>query len=56
MCHSGWFRRMYEEREESRKLWDEFEHTRPLNDPEPTEEEAEVTLEHRDVKPVAANR
>ncbi len=56
MCHSEWFRRMYEEREESRRLWDEFEHTRPLSDPEPPEEQAEVTLEYLDAKPVASER
>ena len=53
MCHSEWFRRRYEERQESRKLWDEFEHTRPLSDPEPADEEAEVTLEQHDAEPVA---
>jgi hypothetical protein len=26
-------------------MWDEFERTRPLSDPEVTEEESEVTLE-----------
>ena len=56
MCHERWWRRFYEEREASRQLWDEFEHPRPLSDPKPTDEEAEVTLEQRDAKPVAAER
>lgn len=45
MCHEWWLRRRWEEREESRRMWDEFEHTRPLSDPEVTEAEPEVTLE-----------
>jgi hypothetical protein len=48
MCHEGWLRRGSEEGEASRRLWDEFEHARPLRDPEVTEEESEVTLETRD--------
>ncbi len=45
MCHEWWFKRRYEEDEASRRMWDEFERTRPLSDPEETEEEPEVTLE-----------
>ena len=56
MCHeSMWWRRRYEEREASRELWDEFEQTRPLSDPEPTHEEAEITLEASDGEPVVAD-
>jgi hypothetical protein len=54
MCHEWWLRRGSEEGEASRRLWDEFEHARPLRDPEVTEEEPEVTLETRD--PDAAAR
>ena len=57
MCHeSWWWRRRYEEREESRELWDEFEQTRPLSDPGGADEETEVTLEHPEPRPVAADR
>ena len=57
MCHeSSWWRRRYEEREESRELWDEFEQTRPLSDPRPAEEETDVRLEEPQPKPVAADR
>jgi hypothetical protein len=57
MCHeSWWWRRRYEEREESRELWDEFEQTRPLSDPDTTDEEAEIRLEKSDSRPVAADR
>jgi hypothetical protein len=45
---------MYEEREAGRELWDEFERTRPLSDTEPADEEAEITLEHSDTQPMAA--
>jgi hypothetical protein len=57
VCHeSWWWRRRHEEREESRELWDEFEQTRPLSDPDAAEEEAEVRLEQPDPRPVAADR
>jgi hypothetical protein len=57
MCHeSWWWRHRYEERAASRELWDEFEHTRPLSDPEPAEPETEVTLEHPEPRPVATER
>ena len=48
MCHEWWLQRRSQEREESRRLWDEFERTRQVSDPEVTEEEAEVTLEKRE--------
>jgi hypothetical protein len=54
MCHEWWQRRMREEREASRELWDEFERTRPLSDPEPQREDPEVKLEQPGTKPVAA--
>jgi hypothetical protein len=47
---------MYEEREADRELWDEFERTRPLSDPEPAEEVTEVTLERPGTEPVSAER
>ena len=56
MCHERWLRRRYEEREESRQMWDEFEQTRPLSDPEVTEEEPEVTLEKQAAQVLAAER
>lgn len=45
MCHESWFHRRDEDREASRRMWEEFERTRPLSDPGPTEEEREVILE-----------
>lgn len=45
MCDEWWFQRRAEEREASRRLWEEFERTRPLSDREVTEEEPEVTLD-----------
>ena len=56
MCHDWWLKRRFEEDEASRELWDEFERTRPLNEPEPTGEEAEVTLERREPTPLSAER
>jgi hypothetical protein len=53
MCHEWWQRRRFEEREASRRTWDEFERTRPLSDPEVTEEEPEVTLEKPETAPLA---
>jgi hypothetical protein len=54
MCHERWWRRRFEEREASRELWDEFEQTRPLSDPEVTEHEPEVILEQPEASPLAA--
>ena len=56
MCHEWWLRRRVEEREASRRLWDEFGHTRPLSDPDVIEEEAEVTLEKRESTPLAVEQ
>jgi hypothetical protein len=56
MCHEWWLRRMHEQREASRELWDEFEQTRPLTDPKETDEEVEVSLERTEPAPVAADR
>ena len=56
MCHEWWVRRRAEERAASRRLWDEFGHTRPLSDPELIGEEAEVTLEKREPTPLAVER
>ena len=47
MCEEWWFRRRAEEAEASRRMWDEFDRTRPLRESEATEEESEVTLEKR---------
>ena len=54
MCHESWFHRRDEDREASRRMWEEFERTRPLSDPEVVEEEPEVTLEKRPPAPLAA--
>ena len=56
MCHEWWYRRMYEDREAGRELWDEFERTTPLSDPDPADEDAEVTLERSETEPIAAER
>lgn len=56
MCHDWWQWRAYPEREASRKLWDEFERSRPLSEPEPEDEDAEVTLEASDAEPAGAER
>jgi hypothetical protein len=46
-----WHRRR--EAEEHRRLWDEFERTRPVSEPERTDE-GEVTLEERAATPSGA--
>ena len=56
MCHDWWLKRRFEEGETSRELWDEFERTRPLTEPEQTEKETEVTLERREPTPLARER
>jgi hypothetical protein len=48
--------RRVEEREASRELWEEFEQTRPLSEPELADEETEVTLERREPTPLRAER
>jgi len=53
MCHERWWRRRFEEREASRQMWDEFERTQPLSDPEVIEEEPEVSFE-QEAPPLAA--
>lgn len=53
MCHESWFHRRDEEREASRRMWEEFERTRPLNGPEPPEEERDVILEEPEARRLA---
>lgn len=55
MCHDWWYRRMYAEREADRELWDEFERTTPLSDPQPADD-AEIMLEHSETEAVPAER
>jgi hypothetical protein len=56
MCHEWWQRRKFEEREASRRLWDEFDDTRPISEPEVTEREPEITLEESEPTPLGAER
>ena len=57
MCHEYWWRRRAEEeRAASRRMWDEFERTRPLSDPHLDDDEAEVTLEEQDPAPLGTQR
>ncbi len=51
MCHEWSLRLGSEEREGSRQLWDKFEQTRPLGDPEVTDEEPAIPLEKREPTP-----
>src|SRR5947209_1389906 len=54
MCHEWWLRRRDEEREASRRMWDEFDRTQPLSEAEVTAEEAELRLEQQAPTPLAA--
>jgi hypothetical protein len=56
MCEEWlmWHRRR--EAEEGRWLWDEFERTRPVSEPEVTADEPEVTLEEREAPPTPVER
>jgi hypothetical protein len=59
MCEEWWMWRRRREAEEARRLWDEFERTRPVTEPGPVTEpermdEREVTLEEREATASAA--
>jgi hypothetical protein len=56
MCHESWMRRRFEDVEEGRRLWEDFERTRPVGEPEVSVEEPEVTLEEREAAPAPAER
>jgi hypothetical protein len=53
VCHEGWLQYQAEEREASRRMWDEFDRTRPLNDPQVPEEAPEVRLQKPETVPLA---
>jgi hypothetical protein len=53
MCEEWWMGRRAREAEEARRLWEEFERTRPISEPERVGER-NVTLEEREATPAAA--
>jgi hypothetical protein len=53
MCEEWWMWRRQHEAEEARLLWDEFEHTQPVSEPEGADER-EVTLAEREATTTAA--
>jgi hypothetical protein len=53
MCEDWWMWRRHREAEEARRLWDEFDRTQPVSEPERVDER-EVTLEQREATPTAA--
>ena len=55
MCEDLWMWRRRRDAEEGRRLWEEFGRTRPVSEPERTDE-PEVTLEEREATPTAAER
>lgn len=54
MCEEWWFQRRTDEGEASRRMWEEFERTRPQSVPEVPEEESEVILEKPEATPLTA--
>jgi hypothetical protein len=56
MCHERWLRGRFEEREASRQMWEEFDQTTPLSEPQTPEEDKEVRLEEREPTPLATER
>jgi hypothetical protein len=56
MCHEWWQRRRFEERDASRRLWDEFEQTRPISEPEVPEPESKITLGETEPTKLGAER
>jgi hypothetical protein len=55
MCEEWWMWRRRREAAAARRLWDEFESTRPVTEPERMDER-EVTLEEREATTTAAER
>jgi hypothetical protein len=53
MCEEWWMWRRHREAEEARRLWDEFERTRPVSEPERIDER-DVMLEQREAAPIPA--
>jgi hypothetical protein len=56
MCHDWWQWRMWAEREAGREVWDEFERTTPIAEPDAPGEEVEITLEQPEPETVSAKR
>ena len=44
MCHDWWMLRRFDESEDSRRLWDEFERTQPVIEPDVIVDEPSVAL------------
>jgi len=55
MCEEWSMWRRRREADEARRLWDEFERTQPVSEPE-RPDEREVTLEEPEGTPTAAER
>jgi hypothetical protein len=49
-------RRRVDEPEEARRLWDEFERTPPVSEPEMTADDCDVTLERDSARATPAER
>jgi hypothetical protein len=62
MCNERWIQRRRDEAEEGReseegrRLWDDFERTRPLTERDVAVDEPEVTLDERKLTPTPAER
>lgn len=55
MCEEWWMWRRRHEAEEARRLWDEFDRTRPVSEPERPDERG-VTLEEHEGTRTAVER
>ena len=55
MCEEWWMWQRRRDAEEARRMWDEFERTRPLSEPERADDSG-VTLEEREGTPTAVER
>jgi hypothetical protein len=56
MCNERWMRRWTDESREGRRLWDEFERTSPVTQPEVPVDEPEIKLGERGEAPAVAER
>jgi hypothetical protein len=56
MCNERWMRRWTDESREGRRLWDEFERTSPVTQPEVPVDEPEIKLEGREETPAVVKR
>jgi hypothetical protein len=56
MCHERWMRRREKEAEESREIWQDFERTTPIGEPQRPDERPEPERADAPEEPVTLDR